>query len=185
MKAEILTIGDELLIGQVIDRNSAWIAEQLNLIGVKVKQISSVSDNGNHIKAALAEASARVDLVLITGGLGPTKDDITKSSLCEYFDTRLVLNYTCNLPYLLSNVISLGSIKRYLSLYGIKVLKIFKSNNIYSSLIIPNYNPYIEREYSSNIYIEILKPNSYYDLYLAINILQLEILGCRLKVYEV
>ncbi len=92
MKAEILTIGDELLIGQVIDSNSAWIAEQLNLIGVKVKQISSVSDDGNHIKAALAEASARVDLVLITGGLGPTKDDITKSSLCEYFNTRLVFN---------------------------------------------------------------------------------------------
>ncbi len=92
MQAEIITIGDELLIGQVIDSNSAWIAEQLNLTGIKVKQISSISDNSEHIKAALTEASLRADVVLITGGLGPTKDDITKSTLCEYFNTKLVYN---------------------------------------------------------------------------------------------
>ncbi len=92
MNAEIITIGDELLIGQVIDSNSAWIAEQLNLIGIKVKQISSISDDKDHIKTALKEASARANIILITGGLGPTKDDITKASLCEYFDTKLVYN---------------------------------------------------------------------------------------------
>jgi len=92
MQAEIITIGDELLIGQVIDSNSAWIAEQLNLIGINVKQISSIADDREHISKALDEASSRADLVLITGGLGPTKDDITKSTLCEYFDTKLVFN---------------------------------------------------------------------------------------------
>ncbi len=92
MKAEIITIGDELLIGQVIDSNSAWIAEQLNSIGIQVKQISSISDSCEHIKRALNEAGQRADIVLITGGLGPTKDDITKSTLCEYFNTKLVFN---------------------------------------------------------------------------------------------
>lgn len=92
MKAEIITIGDELLIGQVVDTNSAWLGEQLNLAGVRVYQITSVSDNREHILAALQEASQRADIVLITGGLGPTKDDITKSVLCEFFDTQLVFN---------------------------------------------------------------------------------------------
>jgi len=92
MKAEIVTIGDELLIGQVIDTNSAWIAEQLNLAGIKVHQITSVSDNREHILATLKEASVRASVVLITGGLGPTKDDITKPTLCEYFDTELVFH---------------------------------------------------------------------------------------------
>lgn len=86
MKTEILTIGDELLIGQVIDTNSAWIGQQLNRIGVKVHQITSVSDNEQHILTALAEAKKRVDVVLITGGLGPTKDDITKRTLCKFFE---------------------------------------------------------------------------------------------------
>ena len=92
MIAEIITIGDEILIGQIIDSNSAWMAEKLNLAGVKVHQISSVSDDETHIINALDEASARVDLVLITGGLGPTKDDITKKTLCKYFDTKLVIH---------------------------------------------------------------------------------------------
>ncbi|MEY4593695.1 MAG: hypothetical protein RIQ47_105 [Bacteroidota bacterium] len=86
MKAEILTIGDELLIGQVVDTNSAWIGQQLNRIGVKVHQITSVSDDEQHILKALAEAQHRADVVLITGGLGPTKDDITKKTLCKFFD---------------------------------------------------------------------------------------------------
>jgi len=92
MTAEIITIGDEILIGQIIDSNSAWMAEKLNLAGVKIHQISSVSDDETHIINALNEASARVDLVLMTGGLGPTKDDITKKTLCKYFDTKLVVN---------------------------------------------------------------------------------------------
>lgn len=90
MKAEIITIGDEILIGQIIDTNSAFIAQQLNKIGVLVYQISSVQDNKQHILAALQEAESRADLVLITGGLGPTKDDITKHTLCEYFDDTLI-----------------------------------------------------------------------------------------------
>ncbi len=92
MQAEIITIGDEILIGQVIDSNSAFIAEKLNLIGIKVKQISSIADDRDHILKALVEASQRVNLVVITGGLGPTKDDITKFTLCEYFDTELIFH---------------------------------------------------------------------------------------------
>jgi nicotinamide-nucleotide amidase len=86
MLAEIITIGDEILIGQIVDTNSAWMAQQLNLIGVSVKQITSVSDDQNHILEALALAEKRVDLILITGGLGPTKDDITKLTLAKYFN---------------------------------------------------------------------------------------------------
>ncbi len=94
MQAEIITIGDELLIGQVIDTNSAWMAEQLNLIGVRVHQITSISDDREHILNTLADAEKRADIILVTGGLGPTKDDITKTTLCEYFDTELVFNET-------------------------------------------------------------------------------------------
>lgn len=90
--AEIITIGDEILIGQILDSNSAWIAKQLNLVGISVKQISSVSDDKSHIITALSEAEKRADLILVTGGLGPTKDDITKDSFCEYFGSELVLN---------------------------------------------------------------------------------------------
>lgn len=89
MLAEIITIGDEILIGQIVDTNSAWMGEQLNLAGIKVHQITSVSDNAEHIVKALDEARSRVDLILITGGLGPTKDDITKHTLVKYFNTSL------------------------------------------------------------------------------------------------
>lgn len=89
MKAEIITIGDELLIGQVVDTNSAWMGQELNRQGIKVHQITSVSDEEQHILNALKEASQRVQLILITGGLGPTKDDITKYTLCKYFNTEL------------------------------------------------------------------------------------------------
>lgn len=85
MLAEIITIGDEILIGQIVDTNSAWIATHLNAVGVRVKQISSISDNKQHILNALAEAHQRAEVILITGGLGPTKDDITKKTLAEYF----------------------------------------------------------------------------------------------------
>ena len=90
MRAEIITIGDELLIGQVVDTNSAWMAERLNEQGIELYQITSVHDDREHIINALDEAFSRVDIVLTTGGLGPTKDDITKHVLCEYFHTRLI-----------------------------------------------------------------------------------------------
>ena len=90
MKAEIITIGDELLIGQVVDTNSAWMAERLNEQGIELYQITSVHDNREHILTALDEAFSRADIVLTTGGLGPTKDDITKHVMCEYFGTSLV-----------------------------------------------------------------------------------------------
>ena len=93
MLCEIITIGDEILIGQIVDTNSAWMAKELNKIGVKVKQISSVSDDRGHIRKALDEARTRADVILITGGLGPTKDDITKATLCEYFGVKLVRNW--------------------------------------------------------------------------------------------
>lgn len=90
MKAEIITIGDELLIGQVVDTNSAWMAERLNEAGIELYQITSVHDDREHILKALDEAFSRADIVLTTGGLGPTKDDITKHVMCEYFATSLV-----------------------------------------------------------------------------------------------
>ena len=90
MRAEIITIGDELLIGQVVDTNSAWMAQKLNEQGIELYQITSVHDDRNHIIAALNEAFSRADIVLTTGGLGPTKDDITKHVLCDYFGTHLI-----------------------------------------------------------------------------------------------
>jgi nicotinamide-nucleotide amidase len=87
MIAEIITIGDEILIGQIVDTNSAWMAQKLNLAGIRVKQITSVSDDRQHILDTLYQASERADLILITGGLGPTKDDITKKTLADYFQT--------------------------------------------------------------------------------------------------
>ena len=90
MIAELVTIGDEILIGQTVDTNSAWMAKQLNAIGVDVGQITSIRDARPHILQTLKEAESRADLILMTGGLGPTKDDITKHVLCEYFQTELV-----------------------------------------------------------------------------------------------
>jgi nicotinamide-nucleotide amidase len=92
MLCEIITIGDEILIGQIVDTNSAWMAQQLNELGIRVKQITSISDDKQHIIDALNEAQKRADIILITGGLGPTKDDITKHTLAEYFNAKLVLN---------------------------------------------------------------------------------------------
>jgi len=92
MKAEIITIGDEILIGQIVDTNSAFIATELNKIGIQVHQISSIQDEKEHILSALKEAESRADVIIITGGLGPTKDDITKYTLCEYFNDTLVQN---------------------------------------------------------------------------------------------
>ena len=92
MFAEIITVGDELLIGQVVDTNSAWIGRELNKCGIEVVRIVSVGDAEIEIIETLDEAIKKVDIVFITGGLGPTKDDITKSTLCKYFDTELVFS---------------------------------------------------------------------------------------------
>ena len=92
MTAEIITIGDEILIGQIVDTNSQFIGTELNKIGVSVYQISSIQDEKQHILNALKEAQERVDIVIITGGLGPTKDDITKHTIAEYFNDTLTLN---------------------------------------------------------------------------------------------
>lgn len=89
MNAEIITIGDELLIGQVVDTNSAFLGQELSLNGIRVVQKTAVSDSPEHIKTALTDALKRADIVLITGGLGPTKDDLTKHTLAEYFGMKM------------------------------------------------------------------------------------------------
>ena len=92
MFAEIITIGDELLIGQVTDTNSAWMGRELNKVGIEVIRVVSVRDRADEITEAVDDAMNRADIVLMTGGLGPTKDDITKQTLCAYFDTELVFS---------------------------------------------------------------------------------------------
>ena len=92
MNCTIITIGDELLIGQTVDTNSAWIGQQLNAIGARVYEILSVSDSAEHIINGLTRAAAQSQIVLITGGLGPTKDDITKNTLCKYFGVEEVFH---------------------------------------------------------------------------------------------
>jgi nicotinamide-nucleotide amidase len=92
MKCEIISIGNELLIGQVVNTNSAWMAEQLNLAGFRVDRITVIADDEESIFSALDEVCGKSEFVLLTGGLGPTKDDITKEVVCQFFDTKLVLN---------------------------------------------------------------------------------------------
>ena len=92
MKADIITIGDEILIGQTLDTNSAWIGNELESNGIHVNQITTVSDSSEHIISCLSKSLENVDFVFITGGLGPTKDDITKKTLCQFFDDELVLS---------------------------------------------------------------------------------------------
>ena len=92
MQAEIISIGDEILIGQILDSNSKWIAQELNKLGVSVFQITSVQDNVSHINKVLKNALSNVDIVILTGGLGPTKDDITKTTLANFFNDSLVRN---------------------------------------------------------------------------------------------
>ncbi|MCT4614466.1 MAG: competence/damage-inducible protein A [Marinifilaceae bacterium] len=99
MKCNIITIGNELLIGQTIDTNSAWIGKQLNSIGIDIQKIISISDNAKEINANLELAMKDADIVLVTGGLGPTNDDITKKTLADFFETELELN-----DYLLNKI---------------------------------------------------------------------------------
>ena len=92
MKVEIITIGDEILIGQIVDTNSQWMATELNKIGMSVYQVTSIQDDEEHILKAFKDAQSRVDVILVTGGLGPTKDDITKHTFAKYFSDELIIN---------------------------------------------------------------------------------------------
>jgi nicotinamide-nucleotide amidase len=92
MKAAIITIGDEILIGQIVDTNSAFIAKSLDRIGVEIHEMVSISDDKQHILDTFLKFQNKVDLVIITGGLGPTKDDVTKKTFCDYFEDELVVN---------------------------------------------------------------------------------------------
>ena len=92
MKAIIITIGDEILIGQIVDTNSAFIAKSLDRIGVEINEIISISDSKEHILNTFLKLQNTVDLVVITGGLGPTKDDVTKKTFCDYFEDQLVVD---------------------------------------------------------------------------------------------
>ena len=113
MRASIVTIGDEILIGQIIDTNSAWIAENLSILGISITEMMSVSDNREHIISTLERYESHVDLVVLTGGLGPTRDDITKQTLADYFNTVLVENREV-----------LGNIRRLFGIRGMKVTEI-------------------------------------------------------------
>jgi nicotinamide-nucleotide amidase len=92
MKATIITVGDEILIGQIVDTNSSIIAKSLDKIGIDVYEMQSITDNKQHILDTISRLQNNVDIVIITGGLGPTKDDITKKTLCTYFDDELVVS---------------------------------------------------------------------------------------------
>ena len=92
MKATIVTIGDEILIGQIIDTNSGFIAKSLDKIGVETYEMISISDDKQHILDTFTKLQNKVDLVIITGGLGPTKDDVTKKTFCEYFEDELIVD---------------------------------------------------------------------------------------------
>jgi nicotinamide-nucleotide amidase len=92
MEADLITIGDEILIGQIVDTNSAWMAQKLNDEGINIREITSISDQPEHILATLRESVSKASIVLVTGGLGPTKDDRTKSALCTFFKTQLTEN---------------------------------------------------------------------------------------------
>ena len=110
---EIINIGDELLIGQVVNTNASWLATQLNKAGFNVSRITIIPDNNEQILEALAEAGARANIILITGGLEPTKDDITKKALCEFFNTSLVFDEP-----------SYKNVEEIFSYYGLKVTEV-------------------------------------------------------------
>lgn len=112
MKVEVVTIGDEILIGQITDTNSQWIGRQLNKNGFYSQQFTSVGDDSELILRSLSLAAQNADIILITGGLGPTKDDITKKALCDFFDSELVLNREV-----------LDKLQKYYSRRGIQISK--------------------------------------------------------------
>ena len=108
IQASIITIGDELLIGQVIDTNSAWMAQQLNIAGIRVARRVAVGDVWDEIWNTLDEESKHAEIILITGGLGPTADDITKPLLCKYFGGKLIVDKAslANVEYIFKNVLN-------------------------------------------------------------------------------
>ncbi len=108
IKATLLTIGDEILIGQIVDTNSAFIAKQLNTIGIEVEEIISVQDEMNHIIEAFERGISKSEIVIVTGGLGPTKDDKTKAALCQFLDCELVQE-----PKILENIVQLFQARGY------------------------------------------------------------------------
>lgn len=114
MKAAIITIGDEILIGQIVDTNSAWMAGKLTLAGFEVEEMQSIGDDALQIKNTINDAFQRVDVILMTGGLGPTKDDITKKTLCEYFGTELVFDDSVleNIQNVISSFTTLNELTR-------------------------------------------------------------------------
>ncbi|MBU2650537.1 MAG: competence/damage-inducible protein A [Bacteroidetes bacterium] len=132
MISEIINIGDELLIGQVINTNASWLGEQLNLAGIRVEKMTVVADNHQAIMQSLKDAAAgNAEIILITGGLGPTRDDITKKVLCEFFDTRLVYHE--------------DTMQNIVNLFAGRFLKIRESNRQQAEIPencipLPNYN---------------------------------------------
>lgn len=114
MKTAIITIGDEILIGQIVDTNSSWMADKLTNEGFEVLVKIAIGDDAQQIKDTITEIFRNVDVIITTGGLGPTKDDITKKTLCEYFDTELVFDESVleNIQNVVSNFTSLNELTR-------------------------------------------------------------------------
>lgn len=114
MRTAIITIGDEILIGQIVDTNSAWMSAQMTKAGYEVEEIVTIGDDAQQIKDTIADVFQRVDVILMTGGIGPTKDDITKKTLCDYFDTELVFDDAVlqNIEDLTRNVFVLNELTR-------------------------------------------------------------------------
>lgn len=114
MKTAIITIGDEILIGQIVDTNSAWMSQKMTLAGFEVEEKISIGDNAQQIKNTISDVFERVDVILMTGGLGPTKDDITKKTLCEYYNTSMVFDDSVldNINNVISNSFSLNDLTR-------------------------------------------------------------------------
>lgn len=114
MKTAIITIGDEILIGQIVDTNSAWMSEKLTIAGFEVEEKVSIGDSAQQIKDTIKDIFDRVDVILTTGGIGPTKDDITKKTLCEYFGTELIFDESvlANINNVISNFTTLNPLTR-------------------------------------------------------------------------
>lgn len=114
MKAGIITIGDEILIGQIIDTNSSWISKRLTESGFEIEEVISIGDNAHNIKETISLLFQQVDIIITTGGIGPTNDDITKKTLCEYFGTHLVFDESVleNIKSVISNFASINELTR-------------------------------------------------------------------------
>ncbi len=114
MKTAIITIGDEILIGQIIDTNSAWMSKKLTEAGFEVQAKISIGDNAQQIKDTITAIFTDVDVILMTGGIGPTKDDITKQTLCEYFGTKLIFDDSVleNIKNVISSFTNLNELTR-------------------------------------------------------------------------